>query len=261
MNLVKEVWTRQDGEAFQAYLKRYSKGEEKAAWEKRIVNTALPTLAVPSGEIDRMAREIAKGNATSFLDLRLRDNHSLVLVCGKVIGKVKDFDAMKRYLIEYARAADNWSAIDSVKFAFNERNKAAYFALARECLLDEQHTFVRRLGVVILLKMVAFPEYIDGILAAADTLTEEREYYVNMANAWLIAECFTKAREKTLLYLSRGIDGNGHNLNAFTIAKAVKNAAIRTAFPPRISSCCEPFCRAAKRKNKGREKRRNADAY
>lgn len=222
MNLVKETWTKQDGEAFKRYIKTYSKGEEKAAWEKRIVNTTLPTLAVPSGEIDRMARGIAKGNAASFLELRLRDNHSIVLVRGKVIGKLKDFSVMQNYLVEYAREADNWSAIDSVKFTFNARNKADYFAFATRCLRDEEHTFVRRLGVVILLKMTSFPEYIDGILAAADSLLFETEYYVNMANAWLLAECFIKAREKTLSYLQRGLDGTGRRLNAFTLAKAVQ---------------------------------------
>ena len=103
-----------------------------------------------------------------------------------------------------------------MKFTFTEENKPLFFDFATECLQDITHTFVRRLGLIILLKMSSFAEYTDGILRAADSLESETEYYVNMANAWLIAECFTHFREKTLAYLT----GAPH-LNKFTMNKAI----------------------------------------
>ncbi|MGN1061746.1 MAG: hypothetical protein ACI4RO_01335 [Candidatus Scatosoma sp.] len=222
MKLNKEFWTEEDGEEFQKYLLTFSKGEEKGAWEKRIVNTALPAIAVPCTETDRIVRGIAKGNFLSFLNLDLREYHTNVLINGKLIGKIENFDEMKRRLIDYDVLADNWAATDCIKFKITEKNKEDFFDLASEMLKDTAHTFVRRQGLIILLKLTAFSEYIGGILRAADSLEGETEYYVNMANAWLICECFTRAREQTLAYLQCGVNGNGApKLNAFTLNKAI----------------------------------------
>lgn len=219
MQLCKEIWTKEDGEQFQKYLLSFSKGEEKGAWEKRIVNTALPAIAVPSTEVDKIVRGIAKGNLLSFLNLRLRENHTNILINGKLIGKIRDFSVMEKYLYDFDSFADNWSATDSIKFSFRRENKPLFFDLATRYLRDS-HTFVRRQGVVILLKMTAFEEYADGILSAATSLYSEQEYYVNMANAWLVAECFVKFRDKTLAILRS--DDVREKINRFTLNKAVE---------------------------------------
>ena len=216
MQLTREHWEKADGEEFSRYLLTLSKGAEKGAWERRIVNTALPAIAVPSAEVDRIVREIWNGNAREFLSLELWENHTQVLIRGKLIGKFKDFDEFKSYALPYARRADTWAATDCIKFSFTKENKPKFFEFALECMQDKAHTFVQRLGLIILLKMSALPEYTDGILRAADSLESEKEYYVNMANAWLIAECFTHFRDKTLAYLT----GAPH-LNKFTINKAI----------------------------------------
>jgi 3-methyladenine DNA glycosylase AlkD len=65
------------------------------------------------------------------------------------------------------------------------------------------------------LKLCDEEEFIDEILATANTLSDEEEYYVNMANAWLIAECFVNFRDKTLAMLYE------HKLNKFTINKTI----------------------------------------
>lgn len=43
-----------------------------------------------------------------------------------------------------------------MKFTFTEENKPLFFDFATECLQDITHTFVRRLGLIILLKMSSF---------------------------------------------------------------------------------------------------------
>lgn len=222
MQLIKERWTKEDGKAFQAYLLSFSKGEEKGAWEKRIVNTALPAIAVPCGQTEAIVRGIAKGNFLSFLDLGLWENHTNVIINGKLIGKIKDFNELKKRLIRYDQRVDNWAATDCIKFRFTAENKEKFYNLALDMLKDNTHTFVRRQGLILLLKLTVFPEFIGGILRAADSLEGETEYYVNMANAWLICECFARAREQTLAYLQCGVNGNGApRLNAFTINKAI----------------------------------------
>ncbi|MGN1057828.1 MAG: DNA alkylation repair protein [Candidatus Avelusimicrobium sp.] len=58
-------------------------------------------------------------------------------------------------------------------------------------------------------------QHIDQVFKILDNFKTEQHYYVNMANAWLLCECFIKQREKTLNYLKN------HNLNNFTINKTI----------------------------------------
>ena len=60
------------------------------------------------------------------------------------------------------------------------------------------------------------------IFNEADNLFNETEYYVNMAMAWLLCECFIKQKAKTISYLQN------HKLNKFTINKM-------------ISKCCDSY--------------------
>lgn len=213
MNLTREHWTKQDIGEFQAYLVSLSKGKEKADMEKRIANTNLPCLAVPCTCIDDIVKKIYKGNFMEFIDLWIWEYLANTIIIGKLIGKIKDFDTMKAYLTKYSAQVDNWAGTDSVKFNIKPENEANYLLFAQE-LISSHQIFCRRQGVIILLKLVG-ERTIDKILELSKLLYDEEEYYVNMAHAWLIAECFIKEREKTLKYLKE------QTLNDFVINKAV----------------------------------------
>ena len=214
MNLIKDKWTQVDAKPFLNYLKTFSKGEEKSLWEKRIVNTGLPCLAVPSTEIDKIASQIYKGNYVSFLDLWLWDNHSETLIFGKILNKIKDFDVLKKYLFKYSQKADNWSTIDCLKFHFTKENIEYFLEFSKE-LIKSKYTFQRRLALIILLKLLSHRDCTLVCFELLNSLLKEKEYYVNMAAAWLLAECMIKYREKTICYYQ-------HNLtNDFIINKSI----------------------------------------
>lgn len=214
MNLIKENWTKEDAPVFNAYLMTFSKGKEKGEWEKRIVNTSLPCIAVQSPDVKRITKEISKGNFISFIDLWIWDNFTDTAIIGGLICLIKDFDLMKKYLFKYARKADNWATVDLLKFKIKDSNKKDYLELAKE-LMKDKATFARRAGLSILFKLVDDDNYIDEIFKIMNSFYDEKEYYVNMIVAWLFAECFTKQREKTLVFLKT------HKLNTFTINKGI----------------------------------------
>lgn len=214
MNLTKEKWTNKDIEPFLELLKNLSKGEEKGIWEQRIVNTKLPCLAVPSTEIDKISKQIFKGNYISFLDLWIWNNHSATLVFGKILSKIKDFDLLKNYLILYSQKADNWSTIDCLKFHFTKDNTEKFIKLSKE-LIESKHTFSRRLSLIILLKLLSFEDCTELCFELLNKLKDETEYYVNMAAAWLLAECMTKYKDKTIKFY------NHNNTNNFIINKSI----------------------------------------
>jgi len=212
-NLTRDIWTIEHIKPFEKYLKSFSKGEDKAVWEKRIVNTHLPCLAIPAYEIKRISRDISKGNFMSYLDLWLWNNHSETTIIGALICKIKDFDLQKKYLIKYSHSADNWATIDAIKLKIKPKDEQKYVCFAKE-LVKDSHPFTRRLGLIIMLKIVS-ERTIGDIFEVSESLFEEQEYYVNMALAWLLAECFTKCRDKTLEFLLRA------KLNKFVVNKAI----------------------------------------
>lgn len=215
MELIKEHWNIADGKEFQEYLLTFSKGPDKSAWEKRIVNTSMPCIAIPSPQVGTIVKTIAKGNFMEFLDLWLWDNFTNTSINGSLICKIKDFETMKKYLLVFADKIDNWASCDLLKFNIKENNKPSYFALSQELMVSPK-TFIRRMGITILFKFVDDDNYIDRVFAAMNAFEKETEYYVNMVNAWLFAECFTKQRDKTLKFLET------HRLNRFTINKGIQ---------------------------------------
>ena len=214
MNLIREQWTNEDIKPFWEYLNSLSKGKEKGTWEQRIVNTKLPCIAVPSTEIDKISKQIFKGNYISFLNLWIWDNHSATLVFGKILNKIKDFNLLKKYLIPYSEKADNWSTIDCLKFHFTKENVKEFINLSKQ-LSSSKPTFSRRLSLIILLKLLSFRDCTDVCFEILNKLSNESEYYVNMAGAWLLAECMTKFRDKTIDFYKQ------NNTNDFIINKSI----------------------------------------
>lgn len=199
MDFKKDVWEKNDTLEFLTHLEGLSKGKEKGEWEQRIVNTKLKCIAVPSGEVDKISKEIFKGNYQSFLNLWIWENHTCTLIFGKILSKIKDFDILIRYLIKYSEKADNWSTIDCLKFNFTTNNIDKFLNLAKE-LIASKHTFSRRLAIIILLKSLSFGNYCPECFEILNLLTNEKEYYVNMAGAWLLCECMTKYRDDAITY-------------------------------------------------------------
>lgn len=210
--LKRDCWTAEDGEKFSAWLLGQAQSPEKCEFEKRIVNTELPCIAVPAPRLKEIVKEIVKGNAEGFLKLMLWHNHSEVVVNGEVLTKIKDFSEMCEFLDAYSEKVDNWAACDVLKFKVTDKNAADFARLAKRYFKDAL-PFRRRIALIIMFKFIE--RDIDLVFELAGGLYDETEYYVNMANAWLICECFIKNRTKTLDFLEK------NRLNAFTVNKAV----------------------------------------
>ena len=195
-------------------LLAFSKGPKKAQWEQNIVKTSLPCIAVSAPKVNQIVKQLSQKNFIDFINLWIWENHTCTLVIGNLITKIDDFETQKQYLIKYAQLADNWATIDCLKFKFNKQNINQFLEFSKQ-LISHSHTFARRLGVVILLKLCKFPNLIDEIFQTIPLLYAETEYYVNMAVAWLVCECYIKYKSKTLqLFKTR-------QLNDFVNNKAI----------------------------------------
>ena len=222
MNLVR-TWNKKDIKEFHKFLRSFGKGKEKGEWEQRIVNTSLPCIAVPAPKIKEISKEIFKGDYVSFLNEVDIKNHSELLVEANIICKIKDFSLMKSYLDKYLENVDNWSGIDSLGFQ-TKGNEKDFLNLAKQYVKSEK-IFVRRAGVIILLKLLKQGFVKEGF-EIIEKMKNEKEYYVNMAIAWYLCDCFIKDRVETLIFLK------SNKVNEFVLNKTISKC--RDSF--RVSS-------------------------
>ena len=71
-----------------------------------------------------------------------------------------------------------------------------------------------RFALVLLLDYYINDDYIDELYSIIDSIKSD-DYYVEMANAWLISICFIKYPDKTIKYLLN------NNLDKFTYNKSI----------------------------------------
>lgn len=212
MELVKEKWAKEDIGEFIRYLELLKRGD-KIEWTKNLLNTEMNVLAVKTPELVTIANKIKKGNYVSFLDLDINEYYENTVINGKLICQIKDFCVMKEYLDKYSGKVDNWSSCDLLKFNVKGREEC-FWELACEYAGDAK-TFVRRIGMSILFNFIMYDEYIEKIYEMLNGFEHEKEYYVNMMNAWLICELFIKRRDMTFDFFK------DNSLNKFTINKAI----------------------------------------
>lgn len=212
MELVKDIWLKEDGIEFEKYLESL-KREEKIDWTRNIYNTSMPVLAIKIPDIKSIAKEIRKGNYLSFLDLNINSYYESMAVNGHLVSSIKDFSTMKRYLDRYSQNVECWATCDLLKFNV-KKNEEKFFKLSEEYIKSNK-PFVRRIGMYVLFELIDNDLYIDKIYKMLNKFEDEQEYYVNMMNAWLLCELFIKRREKTISFLQN------NKLNKFTINKGI----------------------------------------
>ena len=212
MDLVKENWTEKDGVSFNEYLESL-KNLEKIDWARKILNSKMELLAIKTPVMKEIVKKISEGNYLSFLDLELNNYYENMAINGLLIPKIDDFDIMKKYLDKYVLKIENWASCDILSFNIKKREEK-YYNLSLEYIKSDK-PFVRRVGLLILFKLIENDQYIDKIYNVMNQFYNEEHYYVNMINAWLFCECFIKRREKTLEFLKT------HKLNKFTINKGI----------------------------------------
>ena len=81
------------------------------------------------------------------------------------------------------------------------KRREDFLELKVDGLLETKDEFAVRVGLVILKCGYVSEDYLAVIFDRVERLAGRGEYYVRMAIAWLIAECFIKYPEETMAYL------------------------------------------------------------
>lgn len=201
MNLNREIWLNENRDEFESFLESFRR-RDKEEWSRKILNSKLDVLAIPTKTIHDIAQEISKGNYQSFLELRIFSSYESIAIYGMILSNIRDFQLMNYYLNIYLDVMENWAHCDLLSLPITSDNKNEFISLSNKYLTDSR-TFVRRLSLMILFQMIKDESILSIVFKHLQKLKEEDEYYVIMMAGWLLSECIILYRDQTLDFINR----------------------------------------------------------
>ena len=236
MNLCREHWTEKDYEMYVDYLKSLQ-DENYRKFHQNLTTTRYEILGLRVPMQRKIAKEISKGNIEEFFCFCKDRYYEEVNIEGFVLTGIKDLSLLEKYFDSFVLKIDNWAICDgfcnSLKIV--QKNKEYFWKKIQE-LLKKEETFSVRIGLILLLCFYVEKEYIFDILQLVKTVTHE-EYYVGMGLAWLLAECYIKYPEETLVLLKE------KSLSSFVQNKTISK--IRDSY--RVSKKEKEFLKSLKK--------------
>lgn len=214
MDLKSITWNKETYREFINYLKSISEKEYKQFSEK-ITFTKYEILGIRLPKLRKISKEICECDYQSFLKVSKSTYYEEVMIKLLVIANIKDLDECMIYFDNAVALIDNWALCDTFCNSLKLVNKNKEYFLAKiDELMNSNKTYHIRVGLILLLCFYVEEKYLDLICKYLDCIKSD-EYYVNMAEAWLVCEIFIKYENVGLKYLE-------HNeLNKFTINKSI----------------------------------------
>lgn len=187
----------------------YLKFHSKLVKDKNIIGIRIPILK-------KIAKEISKSNYKDYIKYNSHNTYEEDMIYGLVLGYIKEpFKAVLEHLNIFIPYNDNWAINDTVcaNLKIFKNNQEEGFAFIKK-LLKSTNLWDIRFALVLLLDYYINDDYIDELYSIIDSIKSD-DYYVEMANAWLISICFIKYPDKTMKYLLN------NNLDKFTYNKSI----------------------------------------
>lgn len=161
-----------------------------------------PFIGVRIPLIREIAAKVSNEKITEFLAVKPVAIEE-VLARGMLIARLP-YDKMMEWFDSQIDYIDNWCTSDVFCSGLKKQIKTRreeFFERKVEPLLEDKREFAVRVGLVLLKSYYLDFDYLAVIFDRVEKLADRKEYYIRMAIAWLVAECFIKYPEETLAYL------------------------------------------------------------
>lgn len=185
-------------------------------FSKKGIPCDRPFLGVRIPEIRKLVKEIPPKDFDEFLAARPVAIEE-VIARGFLIARLP-YEKMLEVFDSQIELLDNWCTVDTFCAALRKtvkKHEDDFWECKVEKLLKNQNEFAVRMGIVAMLDFYVNPRYLQIIFTQIEKLKNHDEYYVRMALAWLLAECFIKFPNETYEYM------NYSNLDKWTFNKAI----------------------------------------
>lgn len=174
-------------------------------------------IGVRVPELRKMAKEIAAQDYAQFLEQAKGEYYEELVLQGLVIGYAKiSIEDTFKYLKRFVPKINSWAVCDTTcsNLKITKKHMQEMWEFL-EKYINSKNEYEIRFALVMYLNYFLTDEYIDEILQKIDKITS-KEYYVQMAIAWLLSFVYIKQKEKTEKYLLQ------NNLDEFTQNKAIQ---------------------------------------
>lgn len=236
MNLIRDSWNKADYKKFLNYLFdirdiKYSDFQSGLGLGDNVIGVRFPIMK-------KIAKDISNGNYREFLELLGEYYYEEITLYGLIVCNIKDLEESVRYLDIYKKRIDNWGSCDSFCSGYKivKKNKE-YFWKYINNNIGSDNLWIRRMCFVLMLSYYIEEEYLENIFRLCDVYNT-KDYYVEMAVAWLISICYIKYPNITLDYIKN------NRLDNFTHNKAIQK--IRESY--RVSTEDKDYLNSLKRK-------------
>lgn len=204
MNKVREkLFEKQDLKYKEFYSSLCPNGDE-------IIGVRVP-------ELRKMAKEIAVQDYAQFLQTCEDKYYEELVLQGLVIGYAKiSIQETFEYLKKFVPKINSWAVCDTTcsNLKITKKHMKEMWEFLEQ-YINSQNEYEIRFALVMYLNYYMTDEYIDEILQKVDKITN-KEYYVQMAIAWLISFAYIKQKDKIEKYLQK------NNLDKFTQNKSIQ---------------------------------------
>lgn len=183
-------------------LMRHADDRYREFVERGTPGEKRPFLGIRIPQLREIVRKIPRDSYEEILKVEPKVFEE-VIVRGFLVARLP-YAEMLKYFDSQVNYTDSWGTCDTFVAALRpvvKGHKAEFLDAKIEPLLADPREFAVRVGVVALLNFYVEFDYLALIFDRVDGLAEREEYYIRMALAWLVAECFIKFPEETLGYL------------------------------------------------------------
>ncbi|GHU66442.1 hypothetical protein AGMMS49983_16080 [Clostridia bacterium] len=171
-----------------------------------VPGTTIPSYGVRVPQVRTIAKEIARTDPFGFLKVCKDTTAEEISLHGYVIANMKLPLSEKLPLIAgYVPLIDNWGTCDTFCFRVKDSEKPLLWDFLQAYFASDRTYFIRYAVVTGITNFVT-DLYIDAYLEKLSAITRE-DYYVKIAVAWALCDCFIKQRSKTEeLLLTKTLD-------------------------------------------------------
>ncbi len=202
-----------------------------------IIGVRVPVLR-------KIARQIAHDDWREFLEACQNEFYEETMVEGLVIATAKmGFKERLERLSKFVPKIDNWAVCDVVcaSIRTSEVNQPEMWNFLQS-YRNRTREFELRFMIVMMMDHFLEEEYLTQIFQTIDQINA-RDYYVEMAIAWLVATVFAKFRSEALAFLQE------NHLSDFAQNKSIQK--IRESY--RVSDQDKQLVLELKRPQKNRK--------
>ena len=162
-----------------------------------------------------IAKKISKENMYEFLDYSKDRYYEEIMIQGLVISHIKDENIFYKYFKKHIKKIDNWALCDSFCSSIKivKKYEEKYFNESIKMSLSNEE-FISRIGLIIILNHFINENNLNKIFDTLNKIKSDK-FYINMAEAWLLCELYTKYPSETKKFLEK------NNLNKFTQNKTI----------------------------------------